>query len=86
MNENNDEPDLFPDLPRVKKKKVSHREKLTADLNKTRMTYGVTTPQIAERIRVPSRTVEKWVLASSLPPEWACEMVLERLRRFWVLT
>jgi DNA-binding transcriptional regulator YiaG len=81
--ENNDQQDLFPDLPRVKKRRVSHGEMLTTALNETRIRFGVTTPQIAERLHIPSRTIEKWVQGRNLPVEWTSELVFEKLRKFY---
>lgn len=78
-----DQFELWPEMPRGKRKRVSNREMLTTRLRTIREAYVVTTPHIAERIRVPARTVERWVHGRNLPPEWSAEMVLERLGKFY---
>jgi len=77
------EPDLFPELPRGKKRKVSQQDMLSSTLRLIRDRSGVSTPEIASKIRVPVRTVEKWVQADRKPPEWCCRMILDELWRFW---
>lgn len=81
--QNNDEPDLFPDLPRVRKKRVSYGDMLTSELRTIREVFLVTTPHIAERVHVPSRTMEGWVHGRNLPPEWSARLVLAELRKFF---
>jgi len=77
------EPDLFPELPRGKRKKVNYRDMVSSTLNLIRDRAGVTTPEIAQRVQVSPRTVEKWVQGSNLPAEWASRLLLKELRSVW---
>lgn len=81
--ENLDDPDLFPDLPRRKKRKVSSRDTMTPALHSIKAHYNVSTPEIAHRSGIPHRTVEGWLHGRSMPPEWVAQMVLEKFWRIW---
>ena len=80
MNEMSDEGDLFPELPRGKKKRVTYRDSLREELNVIRQAMGLTTTDIARRIQIPPRTMEGWVIGRNLPIEWTSRLILKELR------
>ena len=82
--ENDEQPDLFPDLPRAKRGFVqTHKQLLNSELKTTREAFGVTTPHIGERLQIPSRTIENWMHGTHFPPEWACRLVRVELRKLF---
>lgn len=83
MSGDEETPDLFPEVPSAKSKRVSQSELLTLELNAIRQEFMVTTPHIAERTGVPVRTLESYVCGRRLPAEWVSKLLLEKLRQFF---
>jgi len=83
MNEMNDEPDLFPDLPRGKRRRVTYRELLRDELNMIRQVFGVTTSEIARKSQIPSRTMEGWFHGRNLPVDWSSRLILKELQKLF---
>lgn len=77
------EPDLFPELPRRKVRKVSSREMVTPTLYAVKERYGVTWAEIHQRTRIPRRTLERWGQSDRLPTDWVALLVLEKLWSIW---
>jgi Predicted transcriptional regulator len=78
-----DQWDLFPELPRGKRHKLTYRDQLNSDLKTIRDTFGVPTATIADKIKVPSRTVEGWIYGRNLPPDWACRLLGFELKKLF---
>jgi DNA-binding transcriptional regulator YiaG len=83
MSEMNEEPDLFPEVVRSKRRRVTYRDLLRDELNMIRQVHSVTTPEIARRMQVPSRTMEGWFHGRNLPVEWSSRLVLKELRQLF---
>lgn len=60
------------------------RSALQTELNQIRNLTGMTTHDLATRIRVPKRTLDRWVRGQSLPADWVAELVLERARKLLI--
>lgn len=66
-------------MPR--KKKETPRDVLLARIEQL-VSDGHTKAQIAAKISefMPPRTIEPWVQRRSLPPNWVCVLLLEKLK------
>jgi len=68
------QPDLFPELPRNERLRKSEKTLLHAEMKAIRAD-GMTARQVAEKVCVPLRTIERWYCGRSLPRGWVAKKI-----------